>query len=112
MAQDFAWINGCPHCEVADGVLATYRHAMKDVVRAETFEEAKAVMLKALADDGMKRLGKVFHQIVKHAVLLSLWRKNPDGEEYKKALKEMFDYIDQMNHGATVKGWLRDGRTA
>lgn len=111
MVESFAWINGCPHCEVADSVLAAYRHAMKDVIRAATFEEAKAAMWKAIDDDHMKRLGKVFHMIVKRAVILAAQSKKPEGEDFKKALKELVEYVDGMNHGATVKGWVDGGMT-
>ena len=106
------WINGCSHCEVADGVLAAYRHAIKDVIRAETFDEAKAVMWKALDNDHMKRLGKVFHMIVKDAVILAALKKNQDSEDFKKAFSDLCTRIDEMNHGATVRGWVKDGPTA
>lgn len=96
---------GCKNCDVADAVLAAYRHALKDIARGAK-EDAQLVALKAMDNDQMNRLGKAFHTIVKYAVQLT--HVSPDSAMFHKLLGDLKDYLQTVEEGATVRGWRGD----
>lgn len=102
--------NECPNCDLADSILAAYRHAMKDAVRAENWEEARTVLMKAMDNENVNRMGKVFHKLVKAGFGLAMFAEHPESAEFKGALSDLKEYVAKMERGGTVRGWIGERR--
>jgi hypothetical protein len=89
----------CSKCNAADAVLASYRHALKDIARGKQ-EDGQRIALVALDTDQYYRLGKQFHMIVKYAFQFVYG----GGEVAFKALTDAVHEIEKHPE-ATVKGW-------
>lgn len=98
-------MRGCKNCDVADAVLAAYRHALKDISRGDQ-GDAQRVALRALDNDQMNRLGKAFHTIIKYAVQLSAAKL--DSPQFHEVLGHLKAHVIDLDEGATVRGWRGD----
>lgn len=98
-------MKGCKNCDVADSVLAAYRHVLKDISRGAA-GDAQLVALKAIDNDQMNRLGKAFHTIIKYAVQLT--ECPPDSPIFHSVLGNLRDHVRTLEEGATVRGWRGD----
>ena len=97
----------CPNCDVADSVLAAYRHALKDIIRGEE-SEAKTRALKAIDNDQMMYLGQLFHKIVKAAVLIDKHMTDQESVDFKTSAVALHEAVVRIGQdpGATVRGWM------
>lgn len=100
-----ATMKGCGNCDFSDAVCAAYRHALKDIERGEP-ENAKQKALTALDNAHVNRMGKAFHTIVKYAVQLAAV---PVGsEEFTRIYTHLKAHVNELEEGATVRGWRGD----